>query len=40
MKVRELIRLLEDHGWELARTRGSQRQYADPDHRGVVTVSG
>ncbi len=31
MKVGELIRLLEEDGWRLARTRGSHRQYKNPN---------
>ncbi|MGB3207566.1 MAG: type II toxin-antitoxin system HicA family toxin [Crinalium sp.] len=40
MKVRELIQLLEDDGWYLARTRGSHRQFYHPQKTGVVTVPG
>ena len=40
MKVGELIRLLEDDGWRLARTRGSNRQYKHPNKLGTVTVAG
>jgi predicted RNA binding protein YcfA (HicA-like mRNA interferase family) len=40
MKVGELIRLLEDDGWRLARTRGSHRQYKHANKLGVVTVAG
>ncbi len=40
MKVRELIRLLEDDGWRLARTRGSHRQFKHPNKPGTVTVAG
>jgi predicted RNA binding protein YcfA (HicA-like mRNA interferase family) len=40
MKVREVIRLLEAHGWYLARTRGSHRQYKHPTKPGLVTVAG
>ena len=39
MKVRELIRLLEDDGWHHARTRGSHRQYKHPEKPGIVTVA-
>jgi predicted RNA binding protein YcfA (HicA-like mRNA interferase family) len=38
--VREAIRLIEDDGWFLARTRGSHRQYKHPGKRGLVTVPG
>jgi predicted RNA binding protein YcfA (HicA-like mRNA interferase family) len=40
VKVREMIRRLEDDGWYLARTRGSHRQYHHPRKPGTVTVSG
>ncbi len=40
MKVRAIIKRLEDDGWYLARTRGSHRQYKHPTKRGIVTVPG
>jgi predicted RNA binding protein YcfA (HicA-like mRNA interferase family) len=40
VKVRELIRTLEDDGWVLVRTRGSHRQFHHPTKAGTVTVSG
>jgi len=40
MKVGELIRLLEEDGWRLARTRGSRRQGKNPSKPGTVTVAG
>ncbi|MEJ2677942.1 MAG: type II toxin-antitoxin system HicA family toxin [Gemmatimonadota bacterium] len=40
MKIRDVIHLLRDDGWYLARTRGSHRQYKHPWKPGVVTVSG
>ena len=40
VKVGELIRLLEDDGWRLARTRGSHRQYKHTIKPGTVTVAG
>jgi predicted RNA binding protein YcfA (HicA-like mRNA interferase family) len=40
MKVREIIRLLEDDGWVLISTRGSHRQYTHPVRPGRVTVAG
>ena len=40
MKVGELVRLLEEDGWRLARTRGSRRQYKNPSKPGTVTVAG
>ena len=40
MKVRDLIYLLEEDGWRLARTRGSHRQFKHPDKPATVTVAG
>ena len=40
MKVRQVIKLIEQDGWQLARTKGSHRQYKHPDKSGLVTVPG
>ena len=40
MKVREAIRLIEDDGWVLSRTRGSHLQYKHPAKPGLVTIPG
>jgi predicted RNA binding protein YcfA (HicA-like mRNA interferase family) len=40
MKVRDVIKLLEQDGWRLVRTRGSHRQYKHSTKRGKVTVPG
>ena len=40
MKVKEVIKKLEQDGWYLARTRGSHRQYKHPFKQGKVTVAG
>jgi len=40
MKVREVIRVLEEDGWFLVRTRGSHRQFHHPRKPGTVTVAG
>ena len=40
MKVREVIKLIEEDGWYLARTRGSHRQFKHPIKSGLVTVAG
>ena len=40
MKVREIIRLLEDDGWFLIAMRGSHRQFKHPTRPGRVTVAG
>jgi predicted RNA binding protein YcfA (HicA-like mRNA interferase family) len=39
-KVKEAIRRVEGAGWELARTRGSHRQYRHPNQPGLVTIAG
>lgn len=40
VKVKGLLRLLADDGWELTRTRGSHRQLRHPSKPGTVTVAG
>ena len=40
MKVRDALRLLEDDGWQHARTKGSHRQFKHPSKPGSVTVAG
>jgi predicted RNA binding protein YcfA (HicA-like mRNA interferase family) len=40
MKVREMLRLLEDDGWHLVTTVGSHRQFKHPTKVGRVTVPG
>ena len=40
MKVGALLRLLEEDGWRLERTRGSHRQYKHASKPGTVTVAG
>jgi predicted RNA binding protein YcfA (HicA-like mRNA interferase family) len=40
MKVRDVIKRLEENGWRLARTKGSHRQYHHPTKSGTVTVAG
>ncbi len=40
MKVRDLVRKLEEDGWYLVRTRGSHRQFKHATKGGVVTVHG
>jgi predicted RNA binding protein YcfA (HicA-like mRNA interferase family) len=40
MKVRDVIKRLEDDGWHLARTRGDHRQFKHASKPGVVTVAG
>jgi len=40
VKVREVIRLIENDGWCLVDTEGSHRQYKHANKPGRVTVSG
>ena len=40
MKVRDVIRLLENEGWFLVATRGSHRQYKHSVRPGRETVAG
>jgi predicted RNA binding protein YcfA (HicA-like mRNA interferase family) len=40
MKVRDVIRLLEQDGWYLSKTRGSHRQFKHSLKSGLVTVPG
>ena len=40
MKVREILQLLAEDGWELVVTRGSHRQLRHPTKPGRVTVAG
>lgn len=40
MKVREMLRMLQDDGWYLVATRGSHRQFRNQAKPGRVTVPG
>ena len=40
MKVREIVAIIEDDGWQLVRTRGSHRQFKHGTKAGLVTVAG
>jgi predicted RNA binding protein YcfA (HicA-like mRNA interferase family) len=39
MKIKDIINLIEDDGWYLARQKGSHRQYKHPYKKGLVTVA-
>jgi predicted RNA binding protein YcfA (HicA-like mRNA interferase family) len=39
MKVRDLVRQLEENGWELDRIKGSHRQYRNPQRPELRTVT-
>lgn len=40
MKIRDVIRLIEEDGWFLVATKGSHRQYKHPTKPGRVTIAG
>lgn len=40
MKVRDVLKAIQNDGWYLARTRGSHSQFKHDDKPGVVTVPG
>jgi predicted RNA binding protein YcfA (HicA-like mRNA interferase family) len=40
VKVRDVIKLIQDDGWFLVRTRGSHRHFKHSAKPGIVTVAG
>ena len=40
MKVRDAIKLIENDGWFLVRTRGSHRHFKHPTKPGLVMIAG
>ena len=40
VKVRDVIRMLEEGGWQLVRIHGSHRQFRHSSKPGTVTVAG
>jgi predicted RNA binding protein YcfA (HicA-like mRNA interferase family) len=40
VKVRDVVRMIEDDGWRLVATRGSHRQFKHLAKPGRVTVAG
>ena len=40
MKVRDVIRMIENDGWRHVRTNGSHRHYKHPSKPNVVTIPG
>jgi len=40
MKIRDVIRQLQESGWMLKATKGSHRQFVHPLKSGKVTVAG
>lgn len=40
MKVREVVQLLQRHGWKQIRFKGSHRHFKHPEQPLVITVPG
>jgi len=40
MKVKDIIKLIEQDGWYQSAQRGSHRQFKHPDKKGRVTIAG
>ena len=40
MKIRDIIKMIEDDGWYQADTKGSHRQYKHLTKTGRVTIAG
>ena len=40
MKVRDVIKLIEEDGWYSVRTKGDHKQYRHPFKIGLVTIAG
>jgi len=40
MKIRDVIKLIEEDGWYQVRTKGSHHQYKHPKKVGRVTIAG
>jgi predicted RNA binding protein YcfA (HicA-like mRNA interferase family) len=40
VKVKDVIKMVEDDGWVHLRTRGSHRQFKHPVKKGIVTIAG
>jgi len=40
VKVKEIIKVIEDDGWFYSRQTGSHRQFKHPVKKGTVTIAG
>jgi predicted RNA binding protein YcfA (HicA-like mRNA interferase family) len=40
VKIRDVVKMLEDDGWSVARQRRSHRQFKHANKPGLVTVAG
>lgn len=39
MKIKEIIKIIENDGWFIVRQKGSHRQYKHPTKQGLVTIA-
>jgi len=40
MKVKEVIKIIEQEGWFMVRIRGSHRQFKHNHRQGLITIAG
>ena len=40
MKVKEIIKIIEQDGWFMVRSKGSHRQFKHNNKEGIVTIAG
>jgi predicted RNA binding protein YcfA (HicA-like mRNA interferase family) len=40
MKVKEIIKIIEQDGWSMVRIKGSHRQFKHDKKKGLVTIAG
>ena len=40
MKVKEIIKIIEQDGWFMIRSKGSHRQFKHNNKEGIVTIAG
>jgi predicted RNA binding protein YcfA (HicA-like mRNA interferase family) len=40
MKIKEIIKIIEQNGWIMVRRKGSHRQYKHKTKNGLVTIAG
>ncbi len=38
MKIKQILKILKEDGWKLARQKGSHKQFKHPVKKGLVTV--
>ena len=40
MKIKEIIKIIEEDGWFMVRMKGSHRQFKHTRKKGIVTIAG